>query len=143
MKKMPTIMLLLLLSVCGIAQVADTAKYTVRDELLQKSKRQKTAAFVMLGVGTLAAVTGSIIFSENFDIWDDSNDALMGTGAILATAGGLSMLGSIPLFIASSKNKGRAMGMSAGIKMEKAFPDGVFRNNLTYYPAASIRIGIK
>ncbi len=140
MKKIVTV-ILLVFYVSGIAQVTDTVKYSVREDLLQKSKRQKTTAFVMLGVGAAAAVTGSIIFSQNFDIWSDTNDTMMGTGAILATAGGLSMLGSIPFFIASSKNKRQAMGMSAGVDIERAMPAGAYQS--TYFPALNIRLDLK
>lgn len=143
MKKTIAILMLSLIISAGFSQQLDPEKMKVRDDLLQKSKNQKTTAFLMLGLGAAAAVAGTIIFEQNFDIWDDSNDQAAGTGAVLATAGGLSMLGSIPFFIASSKNKGRAMGMSAGIRVEKMFPDGVFKNNVGHYPVATLTLQIK
>jgi hypothetical protein len=143
MKKILTVSILLLLSVSGLGQVADTMKYSVSNDLLQKSKRQKTTAFVMLGAGAVATVTGAIIFDQNFDLWDDSNDALMGTGLVLGTAGVLSMLGSIPFFIASSKNKNRAIGMKAGIKLDRIIPDGVYKVNTTYYPTVTLTFNIR
>lgn len=97
----------------------------------------------MLGAGAFAAVTGAVIFNQYFDLWDDSNDVLMGTGVVLGTAGVLSMLGSIPFFIASSKNKERAIGMRAGIKVDRIIPDGVYKVNTTYYPTVSLTFNIR
>lgn len=65
-------------------------------EYLQKSKNQKTAAWILLGSGaTLCAIAapGNI----NLDILP-----------IIVVAGTAAVLGSIPLFIASGKNKRKA-----------------------------------
>jgi hypothetical protein len=143
MKKIIAVLIILGLSAASFSQQLDSAKIKTRDDLLLKSKHQKTTGFLMLGLGAAAAITGTLIFEQNFDIWEDGNDALAGTGVILATAGGLSMLGSIPFFIASSKNKGRAMGMSAGIKVDKIIPDGIYKTQTTYYPALSVKLSLK
>ena len=90
--------------------------------LLQKSKKQKTAAWVLLGGGAGLAIAGMSIISK-----DASNDLSAdlttiftlgfvapekqkhsAAGPILAIAGSAAMLGSIPLFISAGKNKRKA-----------------------------------
>ena len=59
---------------------------------------------------------------------------------ILLITGTASMLASIPFFIASKKNKRRAMDMTANIKMEDA---KLIRNQSfvqTSYPAITVKI---
>jgi len=68
----------------------------------------------------------------------DANPA----GAVIATVGLLSCAGSIPLFIASGKNKRRAMAISTGFKMEKASVVQGATMVRRSYPALSIRIGL-
>ena len=80
-------------------------------DYVQKSKHQKTAAWIMLGGGLALAVTGVAVSASN---WESS------AGDVLLVIGGASMIGSIPFFIASGKNKKKARSMSAGLKMETA-----------------------
>lgn len=78
---------------------------------LQKSKNQKTGAWILLGIGTGLIVGGNFVGNT-----DKSTFADAGTGFIMAGVGVLSGLGSIPLFIASKKNKNRAS--TVGVKIE-------------------------
>ena len=77
------------------------------NSLLQKSKKQKTTAWILLGGGAGIVATAVIItlsdgFLSLFDLKKDNN-----RGVLLA-AGGAVMLGSIPFFIASGNNKRKA-----------------------------------
>ena len=77
------------------------------NSLLQKSKKQKTTAWILLGGGACIFATTVIItlsdgFLSLFDLKKDNN-----RGVLLA-AGGAVMLGSIPFFIASGNNKRKA-----------------------------------
>lgn len=90
--------------------------------LLQKSKKQKTAAWLLMGGGAGIAIAGFSIISN--DASKDLSDAFTtifsfgyitpaqhkhsAAGPILAIAGTGAMLGSIPLFISASKNKRKA-----------------------------------
>jgi hypothetical protein len=101
-----------------------------KDSYLKKSKQQKTAAFVLLGVGAVClgvAAEGNIAF-----------DAL----PILVIGGGAAAISSIPLFIASGKNKRRALNMSAGFKLENLPRIRTAGVSQTYYPAVSIQLGL-
>ena len=107
MKKIMIYFLLLALPATSFCQKTNDPVPVVKTGYLAKGKSQKTAAFILLGIGvttlTIAAV-GDLDF-----------DAL---GAVVVV-GGVATIASIPLFIASGKNKKKAMNMSANIRMEK------------------------
>jgi hypothetical protein len=76
---------------------------SVQTDYLQKSKNQKTAAWVLLGGGTVLIGTGFLIGDRKESSFDEA-----GTGVIIGGIGFLGTLGSIPLFLASAKNKRKA-----------------------------------
>ena len=103
----------------------------VTTDYLKKSKSQKTAAWVLLGGGFALTTTSILIATPKAaeDLTYGFGGFLSGEPApqndytaesILLVTGTAAMLGSIPLFIASGKNKKKALNMSANIKMEKA-----------------------
>lgn len=108
----------------------------------KKSKNQKTAAWILLGSG-VAMFTGGLIAHYNYV--NDENDPFAGltsttTGEVVAGIGILVASGSIPLFIASSKNKKKAKGASVFIDLEKAkvLQGTVF--SYRSFPALGVRI---
>jgi hypothetical protein len=108
-----TACLLMMLTVVAqqVPQDSSTHKLT-KEEYLKKSKGQKTAAIVLLAGGGALITVGAILTTNdvvNLDIEDNSNEDVE---AALILAGGVAMLGSIPFFIASRKNKERAMQVS-------------------------------
>jgi uncharacterized membrane protein len=143
MKTLFVSMLIMLMSVVAMAQQAPPGAQPTREELLQKSKNQKTTGFVMLGAGAAAMAAGAFLFNENFSIWDSSGDTGAAGGAVLFVAGGLSMLGSIPLFIASSNNKERAMEMRVGATLERVPAGFCASPGTNAYPAVSVRISLR
>lgn len=68
-----------------------------------KSKRQKSAALALLIGGGVAIGTGLLIGNSSESSFDDA-----ATGAIIGGLGVLAMIGSVPLFLASGKNKRKA-----------------------------------
>src|SRR5687768_18608518 len=71
-----------------------------KEDYLQRSKGQKIAGFVLLGVGTIfvaIAAPGTTSFE---------------TTQVLAVGAVVAVLSSIPLFISSGKNKRRGMNMT-------------------------------
>jgi hypothetical protein len=105
MKKNFLVMIFLVLVSSAHAQQTTPAK----DELLRRGKHQKTAGFVLLGAGALLfaiAAPGEVSFDE---------------AAILAVGGGAAVLGSIPLFLASGRNKRKAMRMTTSFRLQQ-FP---------------------
>jgi len=108
----------------------------------KKSKNQKTVAWILLGSG-VALVTGGLIAHYNYINNQDDPFAELTettTGEVVAGIGLLVAGGSIPLFIASSKNKKKAKATSVFIDMEKArvLQGTVFSYHA--FPALGVRI---
>ena len=124
MRNIFCLLMMIVLFVSSYAQQT-TPQIELKESLLQKSKKQKKAAFIML-IGGAALIGTAILLpkgeyegtelnpfsgiSENY-----SND---GIKAACGLTGTLSMLGSIPLFLASGRNKRKAM--SIALKTETA-----------------------
>jgi hypothetical protein len=122
-----------------------------KTDYLQKSKNQRTAAWVLLGGGIAMTVTGTVIYGNAYDkaAEDDPFGTLVSfgtnvnpTGAIIATAGLLAAASSIPFFIASGKNKRRARAVSTGFKMEHT--PAIQRASIVNrsYPAVAMEISL-
>ena len=137
MKKIIVYFLLLALPATSFCQQTNDSVPVVKTDYLQKSKNQKTAAWVLLGGGAALIGTGFLVGDGKNSSFDDA-----ATGAVLAGIGLLSTIGSIPLFIASGKNKRKAITTSAFIKMETApaFQKQSFVPNS--YPAFSIKFSL-
>lgn len=111
MKKIVFSLILLLFVAKSFSQSTALSK----DYYLQKSKNQKTVAWVMLGGGVAMATAGLVITNKHVN--DDPFEALNNLGttsgsAILTIAGIGSALGSIPFFISSAKNARKAAKIS-------------------------------
>lgn len=101
MKKILSVMLLLAFSICAFSQ-----KNASNKDYLKKSKNQKTAFYVLAGTGVSLIITGLA--------WDAKIDPNKQdfTGGLLIALGTVSCIVSIPLLIASNKNKKRSMTFS-------------------------------
>jgi len=115
MKKIILTIVLAAITVLNYAQVSTTTNPTVnKADLLLKSKKQKTAAWVCLGGGSILAATGIIlaipkVTSDVFSVAVlDPQESNYAAETIMVVVGGASMLASIPLFISSSNNRHRA-----------------------------------
>ena len=102
----------------------------INTEYLKKSKTQKKNAFIMLGGGAALFLTGIVIpkgeLVHSGILGDDyKNDGIKGG---LELTGIISMLVSIPLFIASSKNKKKAMSVSFKNNPSQQIQRGSFVN---------------
>ncbi len=135
MKKSILSFLLLALPAVSFCQKTNDSIPAVKTDYLLKSKNQKTAAWVLLGGGTALIGLGFLIGDSKNATFDDA-----GTGVVLGGIGFLSVVGSIPLFIASGKNKRKAMNASAFIKLETVplLQKQSFVQNS--YPAFSVNI---
>lgn len=105
-----------------------------------KSKNQKKVALILLGGGTTLMLTGAIIpkgpvTRENF-FWNEyKNDGIRGTFVL---TGFVSMLGSIPFFFASSKNKRKAASLSFNNEKIQTLQKGIFAYK--FVPAVRLTI---
>lgn len=147
MKKIILFGVLLIFSSTLFSQPTTTATPAVNTDYLKKSKNQKTTAWILLGGGTLLSAAGIAVgFNEVLvdisNIFSSEPEKTSNTGEILFYTGIASMAGSIPFFIASSKNRKKANSISASFKMENrpyVVQSIIIR---TPYPALSVKIGL-
>ncbi len=80
---------------------------------LTKSKKQKPAGWALFGFGTAMLVGGSAIAAGAADeSWNGDGNETLKAGGVVVAVGLAAMLGSIPLFIASGRNKRKAATVS-------------------------------
>ena len=103
-----------------------------KEYFLERSKKQKTTAWILLSVGAAAIITG-VIIDSNVEPGDQSY-----TGGFIEVGGAICTLTSIPFFISASKNKKRAATLT--IKNERILSPMV--NVLTIKKQASVSLNI-
>jgi len=137
MKKLITGIVLLLLCQTVFSQQQTPAPTLTKQEYLQKSKSQKTTAWILLGGGAALLVAGTAVFADDFNLSEKNS----GTGGgVMMIAGAAAAGASVPFFIASARNKGKASAMGAGIKLEQNLMIGQNGFVLRNYPAIMIRV---
>jgi hypothetical protein len=148
MKQTLFVGLLLSFAITALCQPTNTPVSPVQTDYLKKSKHQKTVAWILLGGGAVFATTGlaiginSALNEFGTIITTGHEDKSFVAGEVLFYTGIVSMLGSIPLFIISSRNKRRANTSSAFFKME---PIPVMQQTSFIsrrYPAISLKISL-
>lgn len=87
-----------------------------KDFYLRKSKNQKKVATILLAGGAASILTGALISRGEPGFVYDENDGIKMTFVGIGT---LSMLASIPFYIASSKNKRRANAATLSFNNQK------------------------
>ena len=120
----------------------------IQTDYLQKSKNQKTAAFILLGGGAALTVVGTAIGLSRWDeeiasvVEEGEDDKSYAAAGIMMVTGLAAMVGSVPFFIASSRNNKKAHAASAFIKLQTM--PVVYRQGISQlsYPAACIRINL-
>ncbi len=136
------------------AQMHDTTAIVNQNKfdyksLSQKSRKQNTAAWLMLGGGAGMALAGMVITAK--DVGQEVAGLFVtalslgtvipeetkkrSTGSVLTVAGAGAMLGSIPLFVASAKNKRQSAVI---LKNESLFFNPLFNTKDSY-----IALGVK
>jgi hypothetical protein len=111
------------------------------DHLLKKSKNQKITAWSMLGGGTLLALIGfgGAVASGYSDALGGVEPQKNSTADVLFYTGFISMVGSIPLFIISGKNKKKAKAMVG----TTYYPNPISPTHLKTMPSAGIQITLR
>ena len=113
MKKMIAFCLLFSISAATFSQADTSIVSPMKTDYLKKSKNQKTAAWILLGGGFSLGLIGSLVSLHGaIDFVNNQHEGKLETGGIMAIAGGVAMLGSIPLFISASHNKHKAMSIT-------------------------------
>ena len=107
MKPITICAMLIIFSTTSFCQQTETSTSLTREEYLKKSKTQKIVGFVFLGAGALTLISVS---GGNTDF---------NTLGTVVVVGGLLTVASIPLFIASGRNKRKAKNASVSFNFEK------------------------
>jgi len=102
---------------------AERQQQLTKADFQKKSRGQNMAAWILIGGGAVMVSAGAIIglndATESIgSIFSGETKEPSDAGPILFYTGAAAMLGSIPLFIASSRNKRNANNMSSFFKME-------------------------
>lgn len=119
MKKILFSLTLFVLMLQSFSQDTTRAELTKAD-YLQKSKRQKTAAWVLLGGGLGLMAVGVGTYKVEIDLGPlfgqpASTTHVDNTGSTLAIVAGLgAMVGSIPVFISAHHSKKKAAALAIG-----------------------------
>ena len=101
-------------------------------EYLKKTKNQKKAAWILLGTGSLAIILGTIEVNPNYG--ENNNSSFFLVGGLIAIGA------SVPLFIASARNKKKGMSLS----FKNNTVPRLRNNNLNYssIPSIGLKIGL-
>lgn len=126
--------MLLFLTASLFSQQKNTQSLS-RQDYLEKSKKQKTAAWILLGGGAVLIGTGLLIGDRQESSFDNA-----ATGGIIAGIGIASAIGSIPFFIASARNKRKVVEVSTYLEIQQNPVCAITGLNLRSYPALSIKI---
>jgi hypothetical protein len=132
MKKTICVISLMTIAIYVFGQVSP-----VNTDYLQKSKRQKSAAFTLLGGGSALIITGLLIGNNKNSSFGDA-----AAGGILGGLGVVSVIGSIPLFNASGRNKRKANTATTFFKIETMHtvpPHSLIR---IPFPAISVKFSL-
>jgi energy-converting hydrogenase Eha subunit H len=128
MKKIIPFFLLLILSASSFSQQTNPAPALTKQDYLEKSKKQKTGAWLLLSGGFVMSTIGAGLAID--DAADETSGALVtllslglvepvsddkdntAVANVLFFTGLAGMIGSIPLFKAAEKSKRKGMSLS-------------------------------
>lgn len=137
---MKGIIILQMLMVLLTSQLAAQTK----DDYFLKSKKQKTAAWALLVGGGAVGLINAVIATQGItDLATgqfDKADKKLGVSGILDIVGITAMIGSIPFFIASTKNKHRAMNITLSPQHVPAFMQHI--TGKAFIPSISVKLGL-
>ena len=98
-----------------------SAQEMTKQDYLEKSRKQKTAGFILLGGGVAVVGIGAIVSATNavgltvscigLNCSQAAENGLE-AGGVIMLVGALSVAGSIPLFISAGNNRKKAAAMS-------------------------------
>lgn len=146
MKKVIALLLLIALSATSYSQQTEPKPTLTKKDFQSKSKKQKTTAWILLGGGAGLATTGLVMgvidFGEAFgNAYTGQNESVNSGAAVAIFLVGLGgMVGSIPIFIASGKNRKKAMSMS--FKIQPVPQIQTTKIISTSIPSLNLKIGL-
>ena len=149
MKKIILVALTVIFSAATFGQQVNPSPGLAKNDYLQKSKKQKKTGTILLVGGAAVVLTGVLIpkgdekgTSYTYGIVPTTDYENDGIKAALGLTGIAAMLGSIPFFIASGKNKRKAQALTASIQPDDASIIKGYGFTRINYPALSIKIAL-
>ena len=137
MKKQFLIILLLVLAINVFSQSTITLAPEIKAGFLEKSKKQKTTAWVMLGGAVVFNFWANQYIKSKSTTFDD-----LGTVLVIAGAGGLCIIGSISLFFASARNLHRAYSATMSVDLKKSSLVSNSSIRSVSYPALTVKLSL-
>jgi hypothetical protein len=136
MKKIILSTMLLGLSITSFCQQTQPSTSSTQEEYLNKSKKQKKVASVLLVGGTVLMGT-SLLF-----LIIANKESVFPIGSLFFGIGAVSTVVSIPLFIASGRNKRKSKNASVSFNFEKY--QSIQQSKLSFHsvPAISIKLNL-
>lgn len=118
-----------------------------KDDYLKKSKRQQTTGIVLVSGGFAVSAVGLVVavVSTPFAIADGFGGNTGGTesmrkGTALIYTGLIAMAGSVPFFVASGKNKKKAMQANITFHVSKFTPEASAILRQKHIPCVGIKV---
>lgn len=141
MKRISTFSLLLIIAATSFSQAPATIDYAA------KARKQKTAGWALVGSGLAVSVVGIAISAgeveeEIYGLFLLQRTRKSNTGSVVMIAGGAIMLGSIPFFVAASKNNKLAKANHVSLYLKRETGQFIRQNSLvkTSFPSIALRI---
>lgn len=136
--------LFLLMSVNAFAQEEEMLSNVMsinKSDYSSISNNQKSTAWVLLGVGTVCVLGGILIMNndngnneKNFGYGDNFNsEGFLILGGVVCAAA------SVPLFIASKRNRDKSKQTTANFRLEKLDNPIYYKEN-SFYPSIAVTI---
>jgi hypothetical protein len=131
--------ILAIVLLCFVTSIFSQQEVRNKEYYLKRSHNQKNAGLITLGGGTALVIAGILIGNAGSD--DAELDNAM-TGGIMVVAGASSIVISIPLLIASARNKRKAEKATALFKIESLQSPALTMYPGRSFPALGIQIGL-
>lgn len=144
MKMIITSIIMLTVSLVSYSQQTEPSAVLTKQNYLQKSKSQKTVAWILAGSGVGLMVAGFATVSEkdaaNYLFQVDNSG--FNTSVTLFVIGGITTLSSIPFFIASGKNRRKAIAAKVSIDIKRSYGTESFAVKSSAYPALTLKLSL-
>lgn len=148
MKKIIISSLLLIMSSPLFSQQIDPSLSMTKQDYVKKSKHQKVAAWSLLGGGLVIGSIGTIIALKEAvkvtvipfpGVLPPPDQNKLNFGAALMLVSSIAVIGSIPFFIISSKNKRRA----ASLSLKNGPIPQIYQSSLVYRNIPSLTLKLQ
>ena len=144
MKKLFTMLMLLNLTLESFSQQTNSSTALNKEDYLLRSRHQKTFAIILVSTGgfvtVVALITGAVSGAFNDASNASGNGDILPHNHVGLITGLAAIVGSVPLFIASARNKKNGMGLSVGTQTVPRILEqsSVYR----FVPSLNLKIGL-